>query len=317
MAETVAGTIAGRSPRAERLFGVTAQEEIGSSIDIIVPDPLRSEAERLREKIRVGERIDHETVRVDKNYRWIDVSLGISPIRSQSGAIIGAASVTRDITAQKMAQEALLESEQMGGDVIANALEAFIQTDDGGIILEWNPQAEAIFGWSRHEAVGRHLIGLLLSEAMRPNYESMKERMVRMEESADVGQRFETEAMRKDGNALKVEVSLKALRRRSGYVFNAFVRDLTHEIAAEQQLRQAQKINALGQLTGGIAHDFNNVLTVITGTIEILAEEVSNKPAMVALATLISEAADPATDLTGHLLAFARKQPLHAREPTL
>src|SRR5258708_17614451 len=110
MAETVAGTIAGRSPRAERLFGVTAQEEIGSSIDIIVPDPLRSEAEGLRDKIRVGERIDHETVRVDKNYRWIDVSLGISPIRSQSAAIFGSASVTRDITARKMAQKALLQS---------------------------------------------------------------------------------------------------------------------------------------------------------------------------------------------------------------
>src|SRR5258708_13261307 len=126
---------------------------------------------------------------------------------------------------------------------------------------------------------------------MRRNYESMKEGMVRMEESADVGQRFETEAMRKDGNALKVEVSLKALRRRSGYVFNAFVRDLTHEIAAEEQLRQAQKMDALGQLTGGIAHDFNNGPTVITGTIEILAADSSTQPNMAPIPPLINHAA--------------------------
>jgi PAS domain S-box-containing protein len=313
--QTLDGVITSWNPGAERLFGFTAQEAIGKSIDIIVPDPLRGEAGSIRDRIRAGERIDyHETVRVDKNSRWIDVSLGISPIRSQSGAIIGAAKVARDITAQKMAQEALLESEQMARDVVDNALEAFIQTDEEGHILEWNPQAEAIFGWSRQEAVGRHLVGLLLSEVMRPYYESMKRRMMRMEESAGVGQRFETEAMRKDGFKVEVEVSLKALRRRSGYVFNAFVRDLTQKIAAEEQLRQAQKMDALGQLTGGIAHDFNNVLTVITGTIEILADEVSGKPNMAAIATLISEAADRGAELTGRLLAFARKQPLQPRE---
>jgi len=309
------GVITGWNPAAERLFGFTAQEAIGQSIDIIIPEPLRGEAEGIRDRIRGGGRIEyHETVRVDKNSRWIDVSLGLSPIRSQSGAIIGAAKVARDITAQKMAQEALLESEQMARDVVDNALEAFIQTDQDGYILEWNPQAEAIFGWSRQEVFGRHLVGRLLSEKLRPSYESMKARMMRMEESAGVGQRFETEALRKDGQTVEVEVSLKALRRRSGYVFNAFVRDLTEQIAAEEQLRQAQKMDALGQLTGGIAHDFNNVLTVITGTIEILADEVSNKPNMAAITTLISEAADRGAELTARLLAFARKQPLQPRE---
>ena len=97
-------------------------------------------------------------------------------------------------------------------------------------------------------------------------------------------------------------------------MFNVFARDLTQRIAAEEQLRQAQKMEALGQLTGGIAHDFNNVLTVISGTIEILAEEVSGKPETAAVARLISEAADRGAELTSHLLAFARKQPLQPRE---
>jgi len=315
LTQTLDGVITGWNPAAERLFGIAGQQAIGSSIDIIVPEELRSEARATLERIRGGEKVDyHETVRAKKDGRRIDVSLGVSPIRSQSGTIIGAATVARDITARKKAQEALLESEQMARDIIANALEAFIQTDGGGHIVEWNPQAEAIFGWSRQQAVGRHLVGLLLSEALRPHYETMTQRLVRNEEKAAAGLRFETEAMRKDGQLIKVEVSLKALRRRTGYVFNAFVRDLTQKIVAEEQLRQAQKMEALGQLTGGIAHDFNNVLTVITGTIEILAGEVSAKPQSAAIARLIGEAADRGAELTAHLLAFARKQPLQPRE---
>ncbi|SIO62213.1 PAS domain S-box-containing protein [Bradyrhizobium erythrophlei] len=313
--ETLDGIITGWNPAAERLFGFTAQEAIGSHIDIIVPEPLRGEAQDILGGIRAGQKIEYrETIRVDKNKRWIDVSLGIAPIRSQSGAVIGAAKVVRDITAQKIAQEALLESEQMARDVIENALEAFIQTDEQGCILQWNPQAEAIFGWSRQEAMGKHPTELMLPEALRPQFETMIERLVRNAENAAGGLRFEVEAMRKDGQTLKVEVSLKALRRRGGYVFNSFVRDLTQRVAAEEQLRQAQKMEAIGQLTGGIAHDFNNVLTVITGTIEILAEEVAAKPNLAAITRLISEAADRGAELTGHLLAFARKQPLQPHE---
>ena len=80
--------------------------------------------------------------------------------------------------------------------------------------------------------------------------------------------------------------------------------------ATEMQIRQAQKMEAVGQLTGGIAHDFNNILTVITGTIEILAEAVADRPALAAIAKLIDEAASRGAALTQHLLAFARKQPL-------
>jgi len=313
--ETLDGVITGWNAAAERLFGFTAQEAIGRSCDIFVPAELLDEVSAELDAIRRGEKIDyHETVRIDKDGRRIDISLGVSPIRSQNGTIIGAAKVARDVTAQKKARETLLESEQMARDIIANAFEAFIQTDEAGLILEWNPQAEATFGWSREEAIGRHPTSLLLPASLLPQYQSMSQRLVRNEQNAAVGARFETNAWRKDGHPLKVEVSLKALRRRDGYVFNAFVRDLTQQIAAEEQLRQAQKMEALGQLTGGIAHDFNNVLTVITGTIDILAEEVAAKPQFAAITRMISEAADRGAELTAHLLAFARKQPLQPRE---
>jgi signal transduction histidine kinase len=91
-------------------------------------------------------------------------------------------------------------------------------------------------------------------------------------------------------------------------------RDLTEKQAAEAQIRQVQKMDAIGQLTGGVAHDFNNILTVITGTIGILAEAVADKPDLAAIARLIDEAAERGANLTKHLLAFSRKQPLQPTE---
>jgi signal transduction histidine kinase len=89
--------------------------------------------------------------------------------------------------------------------------------------------------------------------------------------------------------------------------------DITERRAAEEQRRQLQKMEAIGQLTGGVAHDFNNVLTVITGTIDILADAVSDRPQLAAIVKMIDDAAERGAELTRHLLAFARKQPLMPR----
>jgi signal transduction histidine kinase/CheY-like chemotaxis protein len=90
--------------------------------------------------------------------------------------------------------------------------------------------------------------------------------------------------------------------------------DVTQAKETERQLRQAQKMDAVGQLTGGIAHDFNNILTVITGTIEILSDAVAHDPRLVEIAVMIDQAAQRGAELTQHLLAFSRKQPLIARD---
>ncbi len=89
---------------------------------------------------------------------------------------------------------------------------------------------------------------------------------------------------------------------------------LDEKNAADRQLLQAQKMEAVGQLTGGVAHDLNNILTVITGTIEILAEAVADRPELLAIAKMIDDAAARGADLTQRLLAVARKQPLQPRE---
>ncbi|MDB5598719.1 MAG: sensor hybrid histidine kinase [Xanthobacteraceae bacterium] len=90
-------------------------------------------------------------------------------------------------------------------------------------------------------------------------------------------------------------------------------RDVSDEKETERQFRQSQKMDAIGQLTGGVAHDFNNILTVITGTIEILADAVADRPKLAEIAKMVDEAAQRGAELTSQLLAFARRQPLEPR----
>jgi signal transduction histidine kinase/CHASE3 domain sensor protein/ActR/RegA family two-component response regulator len=107
----------------------------------------------------------------------------------------------------------------------------------------------------------------------------------------------------------------RPLRDACGAVIGAVMvyHDVTQAIETERQLRQSQKMDAIGQLTGGVAHDFNNILTVITGTIDILANAVSHDPTLAAIARMIDEAAERAAELTRRLLAFSRRQPLQPR----
>ncbi|HKP22470.1 MAG TPA: PAS domain S-box protein, partial [Dongiaceae bacterium] len=222
--------------------------------------------------------------------------------------------VGRDMTESQLAQESLHESEQLARGIIDTALDAFVQMDESGTITDWNTQAEKIFGWSRSETLGQRLGDLIVPQTHRDAHRAGVEHFLRTGARKILGRRLEIEALRRDGREIKVELSITELRRRGGIVFNGFIRDLTDKIAAEDRVRHAEKMEAVGQLTGGIAHDFNNILTVITGTIEILGEAVADQPQLATITRMIDEAASRGAELTQHLLAFARKQPLQPRE---
>jgi PAS domain S-box-containing protein len=214
---------------------------------------------------------------------------------------------------QGLAHQALTDSE-MAQAIVENALDAFVQTDGFCVILDWSPHAEALMGWASAEAVGRSVEELVFPEAQRPVHRQWVDRFLSEASGDAAGGRYETPLLHKDGSEFFAEVSLTALRRGEGYLINAFVRDITAKRAAEEQLFQAQKMESVGQLTGGIAHDFNNMLTVITGTIEILADGVKHDPALASIAKMINDAAERASQLTANLLAFAGKQPLRPLE---
>ena len=307
------GSIVLVNAETERMFGYRREELIGRPIETLVPLELHSchanhrmEFATRPERRRMGAGRDLFAVRKDGSEFPVEIAL--NPIHTREGLL--ALSAVADITDRKRAEQAVLESEAMARGIVETALDAFVQMDERGVILEWNSQAGAMFGWSRREAFGRTLADLIVPEVHRERHKEGLARFLSTGESAILGRRFEIEAQRRDGRQIKVEVSVTALRRDGGYVFNAFIRDLTDKIAAEALVRQAQKMVAAGQLTGGIAHDFNNILTVITSTIEVLADAVADKPEAAAIAKMIDEAAERGAELMRRLLAFARKQPL-------
>ncbi|NEW94625.1 PAS domain S-box protein [Rhodopseudomonas sp. BR0M22] len=239
------------------------------------------------------------------------------PLRNEAGEIQGAVMVYHDITKTKKAEEALRRSEQMSRAIIDTALDAFVQLDAQGRITDWSPHAVSLLGWSREEAIGQDFGELALAPDHNRDVKTGYRRFIEAIEhdmSVIQGHRIEVEAVRRDGSPIALEVSMTALPVEGRFVVNAFMRDLTEKIAFEEQLRQSQKMESIGQLTGGIAHDFNNMLTVITGTIDIISDGVADQPQLAAIAKLISEAADRGSELTRLLLAFARKQPLRPDE---
>ncbi|OSJ22800.1 hybrid sensor histidine kinase/response regulator [Bradyrhizobium japonicum] len=244
----------------------------------------------------------------------------IALLASGAVAVLLARLCTRAIeTAQdKRAAAQLAEQAQAGAQmtqaVIKTALDAFVQTDANGIVLEWSVQAEALTGWTRKEALGADVVNLLIAEPLRDRFRQRMMRLLPELSDTPIGIRFEATLLHRNGDQILIEASSTALQLGGRTIINNFVKDVTQKRAAEEQLIQAQKMEAVGQLTGGIAHEFNNMLTVITGTIEILADAVKDDPPLATITKLISEAADRGAALTSSLLSFARKQALQPAE---
>ncbi len=302
------GTITGWNRAAERLFGFTAAEAVGNRIDIIVPPDKHAEVRDIIRRSAKGEAIEHhETLRLHKDGREVDVSLSISPIRSVAGAIVGVSKTARDIGESKRAQKALNQEIEERRRIFETSQDLILVSDSAGNLVQVSPSSLAILGYRPEEMIGHSGIDFIHPDDLDSTREEMR--------AGRRGQQirnFDARYVHKDGRA----VMLNWMGTWSEPVQRHFFvgRDLTEKHAAEALFRQSQKMEAVGQLTGGVAHDFNNILTVITGTIGILSEAVADRPELAAIASMIDEAAERGADLTRHLLAFARKQPLQPRE---
>ena len=305
---SLGGAITGWNRAAERLFGFTAAEAVGSRIDIIVPPDKHPEVSKNLLRVSKGEAIEHyETLRLHKDGSELNVALGISPIKSATGEIVGASKTTRDITESKRTERALSQEVEERRRIFETSQDLILVTDTKGTFVQVSPSSMTILGYRPDEMIGHSAVEFIHPDDLESTRHEMR--------SARRGQHmrnFETRYVHKDGQA----VTLTWMGAWSEPVRRHFFvgRDLTEKHAAEAQIRQAQKMDAVGQLTGGVAHDFNNILTVITGTIGILSEAVADSPQLSAIAKMIDEAAERGASLTKHLLAFARKQPLQPRE---
>ncbi|MDU6239107.1 MAG: PAS domain S-box protein, partial [Bradyrhizobium sp.] len=301
---TLHGKITSWNRAAEQLFGYDGSEALGSDIGLIVPTERRGEVDRLLERIGRGEKIEHhETMRSHKDGHELDVSLSVSPVLDARGTVIGASKVARDITESKRTRHALSRETEERRRIFETSQDLILIADAQGTLIQVSPSANAILGYRPEEMVGRDAGDFVYP----PELESFRSQMLACRGGHDI-HNFEAQFLHKEGRA----VILNWMASWSEPVQRHFFigRDLTEKRAAEAQFRQAQKMEAVGQLTGGVAHDFNNILTVITGSIGILAESVADRPELASLAKLIDDSADRGARLTQQLLAFARKQPL-------
>jgi PAS domain S-box-containing protein len=230
--------------------------------------------------------------------------------------------VTRDITERKEREQALARSEDRFRATVEAALDCIITMDSGGRIREFNPAAEACFGFRREDILGRPLVDLIVPPRLRRAHQEGMERYLRCGERRMLGRRVEVAAVRADGSEFPVELAIAEAQGADGLVFIGYLRDITAQRKAEQareqlesQLRQAQKMEAIGHLTGGVAHDFNNILTGIMGYLG-LAEDVAARAGDARLQTYLQRArysGARATELIQQMLTFSRGQRRDAR----
>lgn len=253
-------------------------------------------------------------VRKDGTHFWSHVV--IDPIIDPSGTLLGFAKITRDLTDRKMAEETLKQSEQQFRLLVQSVTDyAIYMLGPDGRLTNWNPGAQRIKGYRAEEVIGQHF-----SMFYTPEDRAAGEPQRALETATREG-RFENKAwrLRKDGTRFMAHVVVDPIWGETGTLlgYAKITRDITEATQAQQALEktrealfQAQKMQAIGQLSGGIAHDFNNLLTVILGNLEIVRKRVGDDPKITRLVDNATQGALRGVSLTQRMLAFARRQEL-------
>ena len=292
------------NPAAEDIFGITSAEFLGDQLLHCYRCNIEQFAEKIQ-AIKEG-RLAHYAG--EASYRDRDFEVAISPIKRDAD-YLGTVMVLHDITDRKRIEEALRETNETLQALIQSSPLAIVALDTSGNVKAWSKAAERIFGWSAHEAIGLSLP--IVPDDKQAEFHGLCERVLRGELLNEV----EARRRRKDGSPIEVRISAAPLYDSKGEVSGimAILADFTEQKKLEEQLRHAQKMEAVGQLAGGIAHDFNNILTAIIGYGSILRMKMRDDDPLKHHAEQILAASQRAANLTKSLLAFSRKQILNIR----
>ena len=221
----------------------------------------------------------------------------------------GRAGLRIDITALKAAEVALRDSEERFRHVVEATPNAIIMVGADGTVQMVNAEVERVFGYARDELLGKP-VEILLPARYRQDHPRLRRGFFAAPAARKMGVGRDLYAIRRDGSEFPVEVGLSSVTTEAGTQVLAAVIDITDLRQTQAQLHQAQKMEAIGNLTGGMAHDFNNLLGVIVGNLELAREDL---PADTDVHEMVGEALGAAwrgADLTRRLLAFARRQSL-------
>ncbi len=295
----------------ERLYGWTRGEVIGRGFDIqrYTPEQAHPRRELVRRAL-AGERCSAEVEAVCKDGRRILTEVQAIPFRHRGEPHVLA--IARDVTERRQAEQALRASEAQYRAIFNASADALVLRDADYHAVDVNPAYLAMTGYTRDEVLGAPRVLTQDDPALRALHRRQHDDVL-----AGQALRFEAAGRRKDGAELTLEVhAMPVMHRGQPHVLYA-ARDITERRAAEaqrseleRQLRQAQKMEAIGQLTGGIAHDFNNILTSVIGW-QAMAQERAEAIGDTALQRQVAQgrlAAERARDLVAQMLAFARRQ---------
>jgi len=226
-----------------------------------------------------------------------------------AGRVSAVHAIARDITRQKDIEERLRRSEARYRSLIQGAAYGIYRTTIDGTILDANPAIAHMLGYTVDELQALNMSDVYRSPADRAALiEEYRNRQSPAPFSTDVAWR------RKDGTSITVHITARVVHLDDGTsCFEGVVEDITEKRALEEQLRQAQKMEAVGRLARGVAHDFNNVLAAIVGCSDLLATQLDPADPSLEEATEIRKAAERGAALTRQLMAFSRSQMLEAK----
>jgi PAS domain S-box-containing protein len=320
------GVIIQVNSQTEALFGYTRDQLIGQKVEILVPDRQRPQHHLHREHFhrqpkirRMGSGLDLYGRRREGSEFPVEISL--SPVATADGTMV--LSVIRDISDRKRVADELRgvneeldrrksrelrDSQNHLALIVDSSQDAIIGKTLDGIVTHWNQGAEHIYGYTAQEMIGRP-ISLLAPNERVDEIPAILDK-IRLGQRVDY---FESVRVTKDKRNLNVSISVSPIYDPDGQVVGAstIARNITSQKKIEEQLRQSQKMEAVGRLAGGVAHDFNNLLGIVTACSELLRDRVDAESGE--YLDNISEAAKRGAALTRQLLAFSRRQPVQTQ----
>ncbi|MGH7321738.1 MAG: GAF domain-containing protein [Candidatus Rokuibacteriota bacterium] len=312
----VHGRITYFSPGAQEIFGFRSEEVLGRLVaDYYVSG--QEEARAVMQRLKAEGRIrNYETAMRGAGGGWIAVNTSISLLRDPSGAIVGTLGIIKDLTERRRTEEGLRESEER--------FRSAFEYSEIGMALQ------GVDG--RYLRVNRALcemVGYAESELLEMTWQSLThpedldtEDSQRLRSWSNRAYQIEKRYLHKQGHPVWVLANVSLVRARDGapLYFIAQIQDVSERKRAEEvrqeleaQLRQSQKMEAVGRLAGGVAHDFNNLLTVIRGRSDLLLLQLQPDAPLRRHVELLRQTADRAATLTQQLLAFSRKQMLQPK----
>ncbi|WP_455274488.1 PAS domain S-box protein [Rhizobium herbae] len=295
----------------EALYGWSRAEAIGAIVhDLLAtafPEPIDDIRHKLRETGIWSGELKH---RHKDGHNLYIAARFVCVVMEHTGALL-VLQTNNDITILKQAERDLAQREAHLASILATVPESMVVIDKAGSITAFSAAAERLFGYQAAELKGLN-VKQLMPEPYRGAHDGYLSHYMETGERRIIGYGRVVTGLRKDGTLFPMELSVGEAISNGERVFTGFIRDLTSRHRMEEELRQAQKMEAVGQLTGGLAHDFNNLLTVIGGNLEMLEAKLLD-PKLLHLAREAQLAADDGAKITGQLLAFGRRQALNPK----